>query len=396
MFFGTFVVIIFLSLLIFIHELGHFWAAKRFGLLVEEFGFGLPPRAWGKKIGETIYSINWLPFGGFVKIFGENREDANSSSVSVGTGRPSAPAAEGALRSRSMESAKQTTEPIELRELPHETEEDFRKSSFTQGGMRGRGFSSLPIWKRVVVIAAGVVMNFLFGWIVLSSVYMIGIPEAILVTQVQPGSPAEAVGITVQDKILHFSDIPAFTQLVNAQQGMPVTITIERQGVQRDIVVTPRVNPGPNEGALGVGLLKVGMPQQGFFESLWQGLTSAVHITQAIFVALYHLVGQVFSGQGDFSQVSGPVGIVKVTADASQFGLGYLLQLLALISLNLAVLNILPFPALDGGRLFFLLIETLKGSPLPIRFEQYVNAFGMALLLLLMVVITIKDVRGLF
>lgn len=389
-FIGICAVILFLSLLIFIHELGHFWAAKRFGLLVEEFGFGLPPRAWGKKVGETIYSINWLPFGGFVKIFGENREDI-SSDLPQRTSDSPVPATGDHLRSHPASSV--LSDGVQARRGSESFSSGDQKSFNVR--VEGRGFSSLPIWKRVVVIGAGVFMNFLFGWIVLSFIFMIGIPEALLITHVQPGSPAAAAGVMPQDTIVHFSTVESFTDFVKSQQGVPLTLEIERQGTPLSFDITPRVNPAPGEGALGVGLFKVGLPQQGFFQAFVQGFTTSIQILQAIAVGLFDLLMQVFSGVGDFSNVTGPVGIVKVAADASSFGMVYLLQLLALISLNLAVLNVLPFPALDGGRLLFLLIEKLKGSPLPVRFEQYANGIGMALLLILMIVITVKDVRGL-
>ena len=336
---GIIAVIIFLSILILVHELGHFLTAKKFGLLVEEFGLGLPPRIWGKKIGETIYSVNALPFGGFVKIYGEEAD-----------------AVSGGLR-------------------------DFR---------------NLFVWKRSVIIFAGVVMNFLLGWLVISLVFSIGIPQAVMITDVRSDSPAATAGLAPNDKVVGFQKADEFVKYIDQNRGKEITLKIERLDKTLDIKTTPRVNPPAGEGALGIGLVEAGLPKQGILKSFIEGFKTSIGIIQAIFLALFNLISQVFVGKAGLEQVTGPVGIVKITAQAGSLGFIYLLQLLALISLNLAVINIFPFPALDGGRLLFLLIEKIKGSPLPVKFERYVNTAGMALLLLLMAAITIKDIGRFF
>lgn len=344
MFLGIIAVIIFLSILILVHELGHFLAAKKFGLLVEEFGFGLPPRLWGKKIGETIYSLNWLPIGGFVKIFGEDSEE---------------------------------------------------KTTLIQGS--SRSFSSLAIWKRAVILCAGVLMNFLLGWLVISIILSIGVPQAILITEVRPGSPVEVAGLLPGDAILQFKQVDEFVSFVKIHQGEEISLETERNGKSMTIKVVPRTNPPAGEGALGIGLVEAGVPKQNFVKALFEGFKISLQIIRSIALAITGLLKGIFLGQENVLKgVSGPVGIVKITAEAGKMGFVYLLQLLSLISLNLAVINILPFPALDGGRLLFLIIEKIKGSPLPSKFERYTNAVGMALLLLLMLVITIKDVTSLF
>lgn len=349
---GIIFVIIFLSVLILVHEIGHFLTAKKFGLLVEEFGFGLPPRIWGKKIGETIYSINALPFGGFVKIYGENKED----------------------------------------KIVEDKEAEIVSEIIVNEIGPGRSFSSLFIWKRAVILVAGVVMNFLFGWLVISVILSMGVPQSVVISEVFKGTPAETVGLEVGDVILGIS-ANDFIKFTNDNKGKEIIIKVERAGVEKEIKATPRTNPPAGEGALGIGLFESGAPSQNFFLALWDGLKMSVEIIKLIFVALFNLIVGVFLGDNvNFEQVSGPVGIVKITAQASGLGIAYLLQLLALISFNLAVINIFPFPALDGGRLLFLLIEKIKGSPLPAKFENYTNVAGMALLLILMVVITIRDI----
>lgn len=335
---GIIAVIIFLSILILVHELGHFLAAKKFGLLVEEFGFGLPPRIWGKKIGETIYSINALPIGGFVKIYGEDG--------------------------------------LEKREE--------------------RSFTSLKIWRRALILLAGVFMNFLLGWLVISIVFSIGIPQAILITDVVLASPAAEIGLLAGDKIINFSKMDEFIKYIDENRGKTINLEIERLGETFNIQAAPRINPPEGQGALGIALVEGGVSKMGLFKSFYEGLKASTEITKSVAAAIWGLLKSVFVGEATLESVAGPVGIVKITAQAGSLGFIYLLQLLALISLNLAVINIIPFPALDGGRLLFLAIEKIKGSPLPIKFEKYAHIAGMALLLLLMFLITIKDISRFF
>jgi len=349
---GIIAIIIFLSVFVLIHELGHFLAAKKFGLLVEEFGFGLPPRIWGKKIGETIYSINALPFGGFVKIYGENREE------------------EPTQNTRRVDSG--------------------HSDKFVISG-RNRSFSNLSISKRALIIASGVLMNFLLGWLLISVIFSIGVPQAILITKVELNSPAAEIGLQAGDKILS-AGADNFIKFIDEHRGQEIVIKIERNGEIKEFKTIPRINPPAGEGALGIALMESGLAKQKFLSSIWEGLKTSVEIIQAVFVAIFNLISKVFIGQASLKQIAGPVGIVKMTAQAGNLGFVYLLQLLALISLNLVVINILPFPALDGGRLLFLLIEKIKGSPLPARFERYANTVGMALLLFLMAIITIKEI----
>jgi len=333
---GIIFVIIFLSILILVHETGHFLVAKKFGLLAEEFGFGLPPKIWSKKIGETVYSVNALPFGGFVKILGEDG------------GNP----------------------------------------------MMERNFASLKIWKRAVIISAGVLFNFLLGWLVISLVFSIGVPQAVVITDVKADSPAIEIGLQVSDKIIGYNTTEEFINYINENRGKEINLKIGRNGDELDLKVIPRMikNTPNGEGALGIGLIGAGFPKKNIGESLWEGLKTSIEIMKMIFVAIYDLIAKVFVGKANLEQVAGPVGIVKLTAQAGTLGFAYLLQLLAMISLNLAVINIFPFPALDGGRLLFLAIEKIKGSPLNPKFEKIANGIGFALLILLMIAITIKDI----
>jgi len=497
---GIIFVIIFLSILVLVHELGHFLAAKKFGLLVEEFGFGLPPRVWGKKIGETIYSINALPFGGFVKILGEDREDEDATQKTrIHPNDPNDPnktriiekelsytlngiffevhkeldrfsrekqygdLLEQKLKTRGIKHKRE--HPIyldesrtnvvdflvedriiiEIKNKPYIVKDDYfqvmrylesadlelgmivnfrsrflkpkrilnpnvrvdsgHSGEFVNSG-RNRSFSGLSISRRVLIIASGVLMNFLLGWLVISIVFSVGLPQAIVITEVFPNSPAEAIGLKAGDIIVGFNNVRVdsghsgefvnsgrFIKFTNDNRGKEITLKIERNGEVKELLVTPRVNPPSNEGALGIGLVEAGLEKQSLFSSVWEGLKTSLQIIQMIFLFIFDLIKQLFTTGGvNLAGVAGPVGIVKATAQAESLGFNYLLQLLALISLNLVVINILPFPALDGGRLLFLIIEKIKGSPLPIKFERYANSVGMVLLLILMAAITVRDI----
>ncbi len=334
---GIIFVIIFLSILILVHELGHFLTAKKFGLLVEEFGFGLPPRIFRKKIGETIYSFNALPFGGFVKIYGED--------------------------------------------------------NLEEGAIRERSFVSLKIWKRAIILFAGVFFNFILGWMVISLVFAIGTSPAVVITEVIKNSPAAEIGLMAGDKLAGENlTTKSVIDFINEHRGRKIDLKIERNGKIIDFAVTPRLNPPEGEGALGIGLIDAGLPRKSILASFWEGLKTSLEMTKIIALAIMNLIGKAFSGKASLEQVTGPIGIVKITAQAGSLGLVYLLHLLALISLNLAVINVLPFPALDGGRLLFLAIEKIKGSPVNPKIEKMANAFGFALLIFLMIVITIKDI----
>ena len=334
--------IIGISVLILIHELGHFLAAKMFGLWVEEFGLGFPPRLFKVKKGETVYSFNSLPFGGFVRIHGEKRD-------------------------------------------PHEEEKNPERS-----------FWFLSISRRALIIAAGVLMNLILGWLVISIIFMIGAPQGVMITNVVADTPAAQVGLLAGDRVIGYEKTEDFIDFVNASKGKEITVRVLRGNETLEFQVVPRIEPPAEQGALGIALTQVGLPKLGFFGGLKEGFKTTFQILGAIVKALVNLVVGLFVGAPVFEQFVGPVGIFKIASQTAQFGLIYLLQLIGLISLNLVVLNILPIPALDGGRLFFLLIEKIKGSPLHPKGEAIANAIGFVLLLLLMVVITVRDVAKLF
>jgi len=337
--FISYVLIIFgLSILVIIHESGHFFAAKLSGILVEEFGFGLPPKMFGRKFGETIISLNWLPFGGFVRLYGEQHGEEKSN-------------------------------------LPIE-----------------RSFSHQTIGTRAMVIGAGVLMNFLLGWLLLSAVFMIGIPQSLLVTDMRKGSAAEMAGIKTEDEILGFPTVPDLTKYLDENIGKEIQLRIRRTDGERMIPVRLSEGTSREDGKLGVYLVEAGTPKFGFFKSLGNGFTQSIRGVGMIFGGLLTLVTGIFTRTGGMGQFVGPVGIVKVAFQATKLGFANFLQLLSMLSLNLAVFNVLPFPALDGGRLLFLLIEKISGKKMNQKTEMAFNAAGFLVLILLIAFVTVSDV----
>lgn len=317
-----------LVLLVLVHELGHFAAAKAFGMYVEEFGIGFPPRLLSKKCGETRYSLNLIPLGGFVKLHGE------------------------------------------------------------LDGSSPRSFMRQPAWKRAIVLVAGVAMNFIAGSLIFSAVLWMGVPPAVFISDVTPISPAARAGLMRGDIIDGWTDPNAFMAYVKKNRGKGISLSVVRNGVLEKAYVVPRVNAPKGEGALGVSLVGGGAVSAGFWDGLKGGFIMAYGTAWSVVTGLAALVNEP-------EAIVGPIGIFRVAAGAGAIGFAYVLQLLAVISLNLAVLNLLPIPALDGGRLLFLLIEKVRGKQFSPKFESRAQGLSFALLIILIVAVTAKDVAGL-
>ncbi len=359
--------IISLAVLIFVHECGHFLVAKWAGIRVEEFGLGFPPKVWSKKVGETTYTINVIPFGGFVKIFGE---DPHSE---------------------------------------HIEEKDKHRSMYYK-----------PKWVQACVLVAGVTFNILFAWFLVSFGFMVGLPSPVnhtgvgtvtnphvLVTEVIRGSPAEKANLFPGDMILFVSagndslqdktlTPEAISHLVATSHSKYVEILYRRgASLPTTAFIIPMYDSTLGRRAIGIGTDTVGTLKLSFFEAVIEGAHTTWLLTQNTAVGLGYFLWAIVTFKADFSEVSGPVGIAGVIGHAKNLGFMNLLSLIAIISVNLAVLNLIPFPALDGGRLFLILLEVIFRRPIPPRVVRWINAIGFGLLLILMLVITIHDIRRL-
>lgn len=350
------VFILILSVLVLIHEAGHYFIAKLVNIKVEEFGFGFPPRVFGKKIGETLYSINALPIGGFVKLYGEDEAGAGRLSI------------------------KQTKK--------------FKNVS--------RAFFARNPWQRALVVVAGVIMNFLLSVVILSfllAVVGIQVPNnRVTVRNVLANSPAQVSGLKSGDVLISINN----TKITSTEEVLSQTkkyldkkidLKIERNKQEMEIFITPRAKYPKDEGPMGV-VIEQGSEQKKYslFQAPIEGTKQALQTSWMIITAFGMVITQLFTQGTVPSEVAGPVGIAQLTGQVVQVGPVAVLLLVSALSLNLAILNVLPIPALDGGRLFFILIEAIFRKRVHPKFESYAHAVGMALLLALIALITIHDV----
>lgn len=359
-----------LGILVFVHELGHFLVARMNGIKADEFGFGFPPRIFGfvkddatgryvfvrgnveVKSPHTVYSLNWIPLGGFVKIKGEDRDSVQEDDSFAGRGA----------------------------------------------------------WTRIKVLGAGVFMNFLLAWLLFSIVLMLGFPEQIdpaergkyaktnvQILQVQPHTPAEEIGLKAGDVILALDSVPVtsldlVSDYIGEHRGREIEIDIRRGGTELTLSGMPRVAAPEGEGALGISFSETAIVSYPWYKAIQLGFEQTYVKTAEILRALGGMIASIFTGAKTEMDIAGPVGIVTLTKQMSELGLSYLLYFAAILSINLGIINILPIPALDGGRILFVLIEKLKGSPVSSRVEGYVHQIGFILLLLLMVLVTLNDI----
>lgn len=367
-----------LSILVLVHELGHFLAAKKFGIKIEEFGFGLPPRLFSIKHGETIYSINLLPIGGFVKLYGEE-EEVNYK----GTGYWQLTSDGG----RQARSARHDSSEVDV---------------------SNRAFFSQPKWQRAIVLCAGVAMNFLLAVLIISYVFTQGVMVAgdkVLVKEVISGSPAAIAKLKVGDAILKVNDKAIktpeeLTSTTKQNLGKEIKLEIERCESQvcqiSQINLTPRKESPSGQGPMGVAISNLIEKKYSLWQApvmgLWESLKLSGMMANELGKILIKLVKLEPIGQ----EIAGPIGIAQATGEAMKYGWLAVLQLAGLISLNLALINILPFPALDGGRLLFVAIETVIGRKVKPKLERWAHQIGMIILLSLIVLITVNDLLRIF
>jgi regulator of sigma E protease len=347
--FYIFGILLVLSVLILIHELGHFLVAKKAGVWVEEFGFGLPPRLLGKKIGGTIYSLNALPFGGFVRLHGETSEEGikNTKHTFLGKGKLT----------------------------------------------------------RAAIVVAGIAMNLLLGLLCFAIVYsFLGIPKEqgfVQIVEVAKDSPAAAAGLATNDIIVSFNKNAVaksadFTNLTKENAGKKVSLQIKRGSAVQNYNITLRANPADGKSFLGI----VVSSEMAYYPPVWQrpfygayyGTIAAYQTTIAVVQGLWGTVSQVGHGKVPQDTV-GPVGIFAIIYFVLKQGILPILNLMGLISINLAVLNILPIPALDGGRLFFIGIEAVFGKKVLPKIEDAFHSVGFIVLIALIILISFFDIK---
>lgn len=355
-------VIVILVFLIVTHELGHFIAAKIFRVRVDEFGLGYPPRAFLLgKFGETEYTLNWVPFGGFVRLYGE---DADA---------------------------------------------------------RGRGsFIMAKRWKQMIILVAGVTMNALVAWGLFALALHAGIPRVVpdslagtpgahlLVSDVVAGSPANAAGIAAGDTIAGVGDAAGVSistltpesvaDFVKVRGGKKIVITLIHDGATSTISVIPANAVIPGQAAtpaLGVGLVEVTGIALGWGQSIVEGFSNTISAFETVVSSLWQLLASVFQGAPDLQDIVGPVGLVSVVGGAAQNGAGEVLALAGFIAVNLAIINLIPIPALDGGRLVIVFFELVTRRQAPRLVIQILNTIGIAIIILLMITVTYHDIARL-
>ncbi len=359
--------ILVISILVFVHELGHFLVAKKSGVRVDEFSIGFPPRLYSKKVGETLYSINLIPFGGYVKIFGEN-PDADSM----------------------------------------------------DGPDKKRSFVNKPRHIQALILVAGIVMNVLFAWALLTMSFTLGVSQTsdqssgnlVMVTDVLKDSSAEMAGIKSGDLITDIElserlkvksekveekiDTNKIKEIVAGSKGLPLVVTYIRGDKTATTSVEAKNGTVAGSFVIGIQMADVENTKLPFGQAIIEGAKTTYELFIATMVGTVKFFGSAFTLNANLADVSGPVGIAGYLNQAREFGLSTLFSFVAIISLNLAVINLLPFPALDGGRLLFVCIEAIIRRPINPKIANAVNLIGFGLLMLLMLTITVSDIGKLF
>lgn len=360
-------VVAFFSLiaLMIIHEFGHFIIAKKFGVHVEEFGIGYPPRLFGKQFGETLYSVNVIPLGAFVKIRGE------------------------------------------------------------EGGIDDvRSFSNLAMWKRILIVLGGVIAFWVAAIIIFSVLFGIGasvpvgdqdITDAssvsVQVLEVAKSSPAEVAGLKIGDTLLQLKTVPGqttnagpeilpinkikdFQDFIKAHVAQQLDVTVQRAGKTLDVFVQPRATYPQGQGPLGIALERSAtiIKKYPWYQAPWQGVMFTWQVTVKSLQGIFDVFASLFKGKGVGSgaELAGPIGITIFLANAASYGPGFFLYFIGSISVLVAIFNLFPIPALDGGKIVFLVIEKVMGRPVPVKWEQGITIFFFVLLISMSLFVTVK------
>lgn len=347
--------VIVLSSLIFVHEFGHFFTARKLGVGVEEFGFGFPPRLFGlRRRSGVIYSLNAIPFGGFVRLKGEQAAADPTDQTS---------------------------------------------------------FVNARLTKRAIIVGSGVVMNLVLTVLLFFIGYQVGVPavvsdtlpgakirdQRVVITGVLEPSPAAAAGLRRGDTVREIQGQPVTTvsaiQSAISQSAGATALVIERDGKREAVAVVPAVLDQASQKKIGVDLETLGVSTYPVQWAFVNAFRTTFELSGQVVVAFGGLIRDLVVYQKVSPEVAGPVGIAILTGQVARLGVLAVLQFVALLSLSLGIINLLPFPGLDGGRLFFLLIERIRGHALNQRTEAIIHNVGFALLLLLILTISVQDVQ---
>lgn len=349
--------LIVLAILIFIHELGHFLFALMAGIRVDEFALGFGPKIFSFKKGETVYALNLIPFGGYVKIFGENPDQES-----------------------------------------------------IVGKDSDRSFVHASKIQQVLVLFAGVLFNFIFAWIVISISFNLGVLSSyesypkytslmtnpsITITYISENSPAQKSGLKPGDSILGYKNIDDVQNFINKSEGKEISIKVNRNNEEKIINIIPEKGIVEGKYAIGIAMDNTAILKLPFIASVLEGGKLTLSMMSKTVIGFFDLIKGFFVGKSSLSSVTGPVGIASMVGDAAKLGFTYLLMFTAIISINLGIINLVPFPALDGGRILFVIIEAIIRRPIKPSIANTINTIGFGLLMLLIVIVTYKDIAKL-
>lgn len=331
-----------LGFLIVIHEIGHYWVGRKMGIKIEEFGIGLPPRAKVLFVRKGIpFTLNWLPLGGFVRFAGEESGFDDPDSL-----------------------------------------------------------LSAPPRRRIPVLAAGVIANVLVAMLLFGITFAIwGQPSEDKIAVKAVDAYAQSVGFQLDDRIVSMngqpiSEVDQIIDEVQASQGQPMTIVIERDGANQTITAPAILRPETGKYQFGINLGPA-LERVNPLLALWQGVVHSMRMLAEMFFGFAALIGGLLGlNQAPEGGVAGPVAIARITGEVFKTGWREYFNLTAVLSLNLALINILPIPALDGSRIVFALVEAVRRKKIPPEREAFVHAVGMMMLLGLMLLITVSDVKN--
>jgi regulator of sigma E protease len=386
------------GLVVLVHELGHFMAAKWLGVYAPRFSIGFGPALWRRRFGETEYILGALPLGGFVRM--ASREDEATAFLEGGSEVPKVPAV-GASSSPTV-----TGEPHAVEAKTKDWDPDAMIPFGPKPVPENRWFESKPLWGRLIIMLAGVTMNAVLALVVSTGLF-VGYGRAYIpavVDSVVPGRPAERAGLERGDSIVAVDGTPVrrwdeVTRRISTSAGEELALDVIRGGRNLTVRVTPELRSDTSDigtleevGRIGAGATRTIARES---MSLGESAVAGWHATWNMGTSVIRVVGGLISGQVSMSQLGGPITIGRVSVQAANAGLESLWSLIAFLSINVAVLNLLPIPILDGGQILINVAEAAKGSAFSARTREYIMRAGLVAIALLFALVMFNDVKGL-